>query len=207
MCNICYLCKKKKMAVYFSTDSRCNKNGDSLIRLSWHYNGTRFQTTIGLTTQHDIFENRVKAGDKKNSKNMTFKEINYLLEKVENFLKRCEAYSMKIGVDLQCGTMRALYRDFKSSNYSNETEIIEKWIVVSPSNGEYWRSYDDNFYKKLCIATDSTADEKKYVIYQELFGHSRILSMPIGDFYGNVEYNGKIVKRFEEESSEIALWF
>ena len=30
--------------------------------------------------------------------------------------------------------------------------------------------------------------------------------MPIDDFYGNVEYNDKIVKRFEEESSETALW-
>lgn len=194
------------MAVYFSTDRRSNKAGDALIRLSWHYRGVRFQTTVGLTTKHGISGNRVKAGDKKNSKNMTFEEINSHLEKLEDFLKQCEAYSLKIGVDLQCGTMRALYKDYKSGNYSNKTEIIEKWITVSPSNGVYWRSYDDYFYKKLCIATDSTNSEKKYVIYQELFGHSRILSMPIDDFYGDIEDNGKIVKRFEEESSKVALW-
>ena len=194
------------MAVYFSTDSRRNRNGDYLIRLSWHYNGARFQTTIGLTTKHRISENRVERGAEKNSKNMTCEEINFHLEKIENFLKKCEAYSLKIGVDLQCGTMRALYKDFKGGNYSSGTEIIEKWIAVSPSNGGYWRSYYGEFHKKICIATDSTSAEKKYVIYQELFGHRRILSMSIDDFYGDVEYNGKIVKRFEEVSSDFALW-
>ena len=194
------------MAVYFSTDRRSNKTGDALIRLSWHYNGARFQTTVGLTTKHGISGNRVKAGNKKNSKNMTFEDINLHLEKIENFLKSCEAYSLKTGIDLQCGTMRALYKDFKSGSYSGETEIIEKWITATPSKGMYWRSYDDNFYKKLYIATDSANTEKKYVIYQELFGHSRILSMPVDDFYGDVEDNGKIVKRFKEESSKIALW-
>lgn len=194
------------MAVYFSTDSRRNKKGDYLIRLSWHYSGARFQTTIGLTTKHDISRNRVKSGNKKNSKNMTFEEINFHLKKIEDFLKQCEAYSLKLGVDLQCGTMRALYKDFKSGNYSSEAEIIEKWITVSPGNGDYWRSYDDHFYKKLCIATDSANMEKKYVIYQELFGYSRILSMPIEDFYRDVEYNGRVIKRFEEIPSEFALW-
>ena len=187
------------MAVYFSTDSRCNKNGDSLIRLSWHYNGARFQTTMGLTTKHNISENRIKAGDKKNSKNMTFEEINFQLEKIENFLKKCEAYSLKIGVTLRSSTMRALYKDFKSGNISNDTEIIEKWITASPSNGLFWRSYDRYFYKKLCIATDSANTEKKYVIYQELFGHSRILSIPIEEFYGDVEYNGRKIRRFVED--------
>ena len=75
------------MAVYFSTDSRRNKKGDYLIRLSWHYSGARFQTTIGLTTKHDISRNRVKSGNKKNSKNMTFEEINFHLKKIEDFLK------------------------------------------------------------------------------------------------------------------------
>lgn len=194
------------MPVYFSIDDRKNRSGDARIRLSWHYNGARFQTTVGLTTKLRISGNRVKIGNDRNSKNMTPEEINSHLEKIENFLKRCEAYSLQIGVNLQCGTMRALYKDYKAGNYCNEIEIIEKWITATPSNGLYWRDYEYNYYRKLCVATDSADSEKKYVIYQELFGHNRILSMPIDDFYGNVEYNDKIVKRFEEESSETALW-
>lgn len=188
------------MAVYFSTDRKSNKSGDSLIRLSWHYNGERFQTTVGLTTKHEISANRVKAGNKKNSKNMSFEEINFHLEKIESFLKRCEAYSLKIGVALHSATMRALYKDFKTGNYDSETEIIEKWIVSSPSNGVYWQRYDGVFFKKLCEAVDTSDMAKKYVIYQELYGNSRIFSMLFDEFYGDVEYNGCKIRRFIEAS-------
>ena len=98
-----------------------------------------------------------------------------------------------------------LVQGFKASNYANEQEIIQKWINVSPSNGLYWHKYDGYFYKKLCEATDSSDSSTKYVIYQELFGQSRIFSMLIEEFYGKVEYEGQILCRFAEVAPEIAL--
>lgn len=54
-------------------------------------------------------------------------------------------------------------------------------------------------------ATDSSDSSTKYVIYQELFGQSRIFSMLIEEFYGMVEYEGQILSRFAEVAPEIAL--
>lgn len=193
------------MAVYFSTEERGNKKGDYLIRLSWHHKGERYQTTIGLTTKTCVSKNRVISGGRRNSKNMSVDEINLILEKIEKFIYACETYAMKIGVSLMNGTMRGLFKDFKASNYANEQDIIQKWITVSPSNGLYWHKYDGHFYKKLCEATDSSDSSTKYVIYQELFGKSRIFSMLIEEFYGMVEYEGQILCRFAEVSPEIAL--
>lgn len=193
------------MSVYFSTDDRKNKRGDFLIRLSWHYNGTRFQTTVGLTTKHRILNNRVEAGCKKNSKNMTPEKINVILEKIEHFINECETYAWEKKVKLTSGTMRGLFKDYKSINFTQEKEIKEKWIISSPSDGLYWQKYDGGFYKKLCVAVDSSDSTKKYVIYQELFGHSRIFSIIQEEFYGNIVYLDKIVKRFTEISADIAL--
>ena len=192
------------MAVYFSTEERRNKNGDVMIRLSWHHKGQRFQTTTGLTT-HNPFSNNRDKGPNRNAKNLTSQEINFMLEKIEKFISACEAYAMKTGVSLMNGTMRGLFKDFKASNYSNDQEIMQKWITASPSNGLYWHKYDDGFYKKLCEAIDSSDSTKKYVIYQELFGQSRIFSIPIEDFYGMVECQGQVLKRFIEVDSMIAL--
>ena len=98
------------------------------------------------------------------------------------------------------------YKEFKTSNFTNDQEVMMKWITTSPSDGLYWQKYDDCCYKKLCEATDSSDSTTKYVIYQELFGRSRIFSMPIEEFYGTVEYQGKILKRFVEIDQEIALY-
>lgn len=193
------------MAVYFSTEERGNKKGDFLIRLSWHFKGQRYQTTIGLTTKSSISHNKVTSGGRRNSKNMSVDEINLILEKIEKFIYACETYALKIGVSLMNGTMRGLFKDFKASNYTNEHEVIQKWITVSPSNGLYWHKYDGHFYKKICEATDSSDSSTKYVIYQELFGQCRIFSMPVKEFYGMVEYERQILKRFAEVTPEIAL--
>lgn len=193
------------MAVYFSIEDRGNKNGDHMIRISWHHKGQRLQTTTGITTNNKIKRNRVE-GSKRNVKNLTSEEINFMLDKIEKFLCACEAYAMKIGVSLMTGTMRGLFKEFKTSNFTNDLEVMMKWITTSPSNGLYWQKYDDCCYKKLCEATDSSDSTTKYVIYQELFGRSRIFSMPIEEFYGTVEYQGKIFKRFVEIDQEIALY-
>ena len=193
------------MAVNFTTEERGNKKGDFLIRLSWHLKRQRYQTTIGLTTKTNISNNRVISGGRRNSRNMSVDEINQILEKIEKFIYTCEVYAMKTGVSLTKGTMIGLFKDFKASNYANEQEIMQKWITVSPSNGLYWHKYDGHFYKKLCEATDSSDSSTKYVIYQELFGKSRIFSMPIEEFYGMVEHEGQILCRFAEVEPEIAL--
>jgi len=129
---------------------------------------------------------------------MSLDEINQILEKIERFIYACENHAMKIGLSLMKGTMRGLYKDYKASNYTNEQEVMQRWITASPSNGLYWHKYDGYFYKKLCEATDSSDTTTKYVIYQELFGQSRIFSMPVEEFYGMVEYEGQILKRFTE---------
>lgn len=195
----------KKMSVKFTTEERGNKRGDFLIRLSWQCHYERLQTTVGLTTISGVSGNRVCVGHKKNSKNITPEEINAILEKIENFLYDCEAYALEKGVKLQRGTMRGLFKDYKSMNYTCEQEIMDRWITSTPSNGIYWHKYDGGFYKKLCEATDSSDSSKRYVIYQEVFGHSRIFSISLDDFYGIVEFNGTMVKRFIEVSADIAL--
>ena len=192
------------MAVYFSTEERGNKRGDYLIRLSWHLQYERLQTTIGLTTKMGISSNRVKNGAR-NYKNMTPDEINVILERIEKFLYGCEAYALEKGVKLKNGTMRGLFKDYKSMNYTCEQEIMERWINCAPSNGLYWHKYDGGFYKKLCEAIDSSDSSKRSVIYQEIFGHSRIFSIAYDDFYGTVDFEERVVRRFVEVSAEMAL--
>ena len=192
------------MAVYFSTEDRNNKRGDVLIRLSWHCQNERLQTTMGLTTKMSISSNRVKNGSR-NSKNMTPDEINVILERIEKFLYRCEAYALERGVKLKSGTMRGIFKDYKSMNYTSEQEVMERWIMSTPSNGIYWHKYDGGFYKKLCEAMDSSDSSKRYVIYQELFGHSRIFSIPYEEFFGTIEFEGRVVKRFIEVPADLAL--
>lgn len=192
------------MAVYFSSEDRGNKRGDHLIRLSWHCQYDRFQTTIGLSTSNVISDNRVK-GINCNSKNMTPEEINVILERIEKFIYGCEAYALEKGVKLKNGTMRGLFKDYKSMNFTGEQEIMERWITRVPSNGLYWHKYDGGFYKKLCEAVDSSDSSKRFVIYQELFGHSRIFSIPYEEFYGIVDFDGRAVKRFVEVPADLAL--
>ena len=192
------------MAVYFSTEDRNNKRGDVLIRLSWHCQNERLQTTVGLTTKMSISSNRVISG-RRNSKNMTPDEINVILERIEKFLSGCEAYALEKAVKLKNGTMRGLFKDYKSMNYTCEQEIMERWINCAPSNGLYWHKYDGGFYKKLCEAVDSSDSSKRFVIYQELFGHSRICSIPYEEFYGIVDFDGRAVKRFVEVPADLAL--
>ena len=192
------------MAVYFSTEDRNNKRGDVLIRLSWHCQNERLQTTVGLTTKMSISSNRVK-GSRRNSKNMTPDEINVILERIEKFLYRCEAYALDRGVKLKNGTMRGLFKDYKSMNYTCEQEIIERWITSAPSNGLYWHKYDGGFYKKLCEAVDSSDSSRRYVIYQEIFGHSRIFSIPYEEFFSTIEFECRVVKRFVEVPADLAL--
>lgn len=193
------------MAVYFSTDDRRNKRGECLIRLSWHLQYERFQTTVGLTTKSGISGNRVHIGNRPNSKNMTPDEINMILEKIEKFLLGCEAYALEKGVKLMNGTMRGLFKDYKSMNFTCEREIKERWIQSTPSDGLYWHKYDGGIYKKLCEAIDSSYPSKRYVIYQEVFGHTRVFSIPYEEFYGQVEANGTMLKHFIEVSEDIAL--
>ena len=90
-------------------------------------------------------------------------------------------------------------------NFTQEKEIKEKWITKSPSNGLYWQKYDGGFYKKICVAFDSNDATKKFVIYQEVFGHSRIFSILQEEFHGSINFHDKIIKRFTEVSEEIAL--
>ena len=193
------------MAVYFSTDDRSNKRGDYLIRLSWHHHHERFQTTTGLTTISGVSQNEVKLGNKKNSKNMTPDEINSILKRIENFINKCEAYALEKGVRLMHGTMRGLFKDYKAMKYTCEQEIIDRWLAPSPSNGLYWHRYNGGFYKKICDATDCSDPKKHFVIYQELFGHSRIFSMPLMEFTGTIEHEGKTTPRFVEVTAELAL--
>ena len=196
------------MAVYFSTDSRSDKHGNAPIRLSWHCQDDRFQTTIGLSTKYIISNNRVKDMNY-NSKNMTPKEINVILERIEKFIYSCEARALEKGVKLKNGMMRGLFKDYKSMRFTCEKEVMERWIKSTPSNGLYWHKVDGEFYKKLCEAADSVDNEKLYVIFQELFGHSRIFSMPKDEFEGHVELKGEKKKLFVEVSEDEALaaWY
>ena len=192
------------MAVYFSTDSRCDKHGNSPIRLSWHCQDERFQTTIGLSTQNIISGNRVKGGIY-DSKSMTPEEINIILGRIEKFMYRCEAYALELGVKLKNGIMRGLFKDYKSMRFTCEKEVMERWIKSTPSNGLYWHKVDGGFYKKLCEAADSVDNKKLYVIFQEVFGHSRIFSMPKDDFEGYIELKGELKKLFVEVSENEAI--
>ena len=90
-------------------------------------------------------------------------------------------------------------------NYTCEQDIMERWINCAPSNGLYWHKYDGGFYKKLCEAMDSSDSSKRYVIYQELFGHSRIFSIPYEEFFSTIEFEGRVVKRFIEVPADLAL--
>ena len=192
------------MAVYFSTEDRNNKRGDVLIRLSWHCQDERFQTTIGLSTQNIISGNRVKGGIY-DSKSMTPEEINIILGRIEKFMYRCEAYALELGVKLKNGIMRGLFKDYKSMRFTCEKEVMERWIKSTPSNGLYWHKVDGGFYKKLCEAADSVDNKKWYVIFQEVFGHSRIFSMPKDDFEGYIELKGELKKLFVEVSENEAI--
>ncbi len=195
------------MALYFSIESRINRKKEALVRLSWYCCGERIQTTTGLLAGNISglrARPRHDSNDVKNSKNMTYAEINQLLEKIYRFITSCEEYARSNEVKLTRNIMRGLFLEYKSLNFTCEQEVMDRWITPIQSCGLYWQKYDGGLYKKLCEATDYSDTTRKYVIYQELSGHSKIFSMAKEKFYGSVEFNGECVKCFVEVSAEIA---
>lgn len=59
-----------------------------------------------------------------------------------------------------------------------------------------YRHFKGNLYKVICIAKHSENLES-YVVYQQLYGDKSIWIRPYKMFVEEIEYNGKIVKRFE----------
>lgn len=59
-----------------------------------------------------------------------------------------------------------------------------------------YKHYKGNMYKVLYIAKHSETLEL-LVVYQQLYGDLSIWVRPYEMFLEDVEYNGKIVKRFE----------
>lgn len=61
--------------------------------------------------------------------------------------------------------------------------------------GQYYRYYEGNIYKIICVANDTVTNDK-VVVYQDIESKN-ILTKPYEIFISNVEVDGKEVKRFQ----------
>ncbi len=69
---------------------------------------------------------------------------------------------------------------------------------------QYYRHFKGNIYKLICIANDSETLEKK-VVYQAMYGEKGFWVRPYDMFFGTVERDGKVFRRFEPIDEALAL--
>ncbi len=59
-----------------------------------------------------------------------------------------------------------------------------------------YRHHKGNFYEVIDVAKH-TETREDFVVYKALYGEGKMWIRPLSMWEENVEYNGKIVKRFE----------
>ncbi len=68
---------------------------------------------------------------------------------------------------------------------------------------QYYRHFKGGTYKVLAIGLDSES-QAPVVVYQALYGSHQVWVRPKDMFFGTIERDGKIVKRFTRISEEEA---
>ncbi len=76
-------------------------------------------------------------------------------------------------------------------------------MPIFVSMEKYYRHFKGNLYRLIGIAKDSETLED-LVVYQALYGNHQLWVRPADMFFGKVERDGKVMKRFEEISEEEA---
>lgn len=72
------------------------------------------------------------------------------------------------------------------------------------AESQYYRHFKGNIYKLICIANDSETLEKM-VVYQAMYGEKGFWVRPYDMFFGMVERDGKVFRRFEPIDKEEVL--
>ena len=81
--------------------------------------------------------------------------------------------------------------------------LFRSYFLIFVSMEKYYRHFKGNLYRLIGIAKDSETLED-LVVYQALYGEHQMWVRPADMFFGKVERDGKVMKRFEEISEEEA---
>lgn len=68
----------------------------------------------------------------------------------------------------------------------------------------YFRHFKGGKYRLIAIGYDSENSNQRMVVYQALYGERRIWVRPYEMFFGEVNVNGVMIRRFIEISKEEA---
>ena len=173
------------MSVRFTLENRTNVYGESPIRLSWSFGGTRYQSTLGFSIHKanwDEVKKLVTAGTH-NFKGQKAEDINFIIKRIGLVVTGIEQHFNGKEKALTKDMMKKAIIDVLSNDFARPEDIIERCIegTVSIPKPEtrYYRDLQNRYYRLMC---DAKYNHISFYILQQLFGRGERIAVPSTDF-------------------------
>lgn len=173
------------MSVRFTLENRTNVYGESPIRLSWSFGGTRYQSTLGFSINKanwDEVKKLVTIGTH-NFKGQKAEDINFIIKRIGLVVTGIEQHFNGKEKALTKDMMKKAVSDVLSNGFARPEDIIERCIegIESIARPEtlYYQDLQNRYYRSLC---DANYNNIKFKILQQLFGRGERIAVPSTDF-------------------------
>ena len=167
--------KHVNMSVRFTLEKRTNKFGECPIRLSWSFDGRRYQTTVGysiMETDWDEKDSLVKPKTK-NQNGQSADDINFYIKRIGLVVTSIEQHFVGKERSIDTDTMKHAIRDALSKDIARPEDILERclegWESLPEIETGYYKGPHGEYYKLICD-TKGWYNTDRYYVLQQLFG-------------------------------------